>query len=396
MKLRYIVTILLASIIGFYACESMDDNFKQYLGEYNYSGRIDSLRVYPGYERVVLAWDNPIDQKSQKIKVVYGPDSTEVIYDTLVDSVSIDGLQAGTGYEFTVYTLDAKGNISVPTSVTAFPISQSFVETLTAPSLVVETQGQDQVITLLGLSNVMMRFSGVINYSVTGPGGFTADGEIDVTDQVIKTNPTTGAIEHVTLNELTMPIADLGLGINLLPPGPYTFTYTASVWPIMDNLTSIDEIELERVINMEVQPIIINVTVLGGQTSDQYNTTGGEGVDKVTDGNHNSKYLTGNRQTWIKFITNNPQIVKRYTLVSGNDAPERDPKDWNLEASTDGENWVILDERRNMAFGGRNAESRFDVNNDTMYQYYRLNILNNNGGNLFQLSEWTLYGLKLE
>ncbi len=396
MKLRYIVTILLASIIGFYACESMDDNFKQYQGEYNYSGKINSLRVYPGYERVVLAWDNPKDQKSQKVKIIYGPDSTEIIYDNLVDSVSIDGLQAGTGYEFIVYTLDSKGNTSIPTIVTAFPISQSFVETLTPPSLVVGTKGQDQVITLLGLSNVMMRFSGKINYTVTGPNGFSASGEADVTDQVIKTNPTTGAIEYVTLNELTLPVSELGLGMNVIPPGLYTFSYTASVWPIMGNLTSIDEIELDRVANIEVQPIIINVTVLGGQTSDRYNTTGGEGVAKVTDGNNNSKYLTGNRQTWIKFITNEPQIVKRYTLVSGNDAPERDPKDWNLEASTDGENWVILDERRNMAFGGRKAESRFDVNNDTMYQYYRLNVLNNNGSNLFQLSEWTLYGLKLE
>ena len=374
----------------------MDDNFKQYQGEYNYSGKINSLRVYPGYERVVLAWDNPKDQKSQKVKIIYGPDSTEIIYDNLVDSVSIDGLQAGTGYEFIVYTLDSKGNTSIPTIVTAFPISQSFVETLTPPSLVVGTKGQDQVITLLGLSNVMMRFSGKINYTVTGPNGFSASGEADVTDQVIKTNPTTGAIEYVTLNELTLPVSELGLGMNVIPPGLYTFSYTASVWPIMGNLTSIDEIELDRVANIEVQPIIINVTVLGGQTSDRYNTTGGEGVAKVTDGNNNSKYLTGNRQTWIKFITNEPQIVKRYTLVSGNDAPERDPKDWNLEASTDGENWVILDERRNMAFGGRKAESRFDVNNDTMYQYYRLNVLNNNGSNLFQLSEWTLFGLKLE
>ena len=171
---------------------------------------------------------------------------------------------------------------------------------------------------------------------------------------------------------------------------------------IIDRLTTL-------AVNKGIEPVVV-FTKNDLENADEYvaiyekagiktfsvSCTTGEGVDKVTDGNHNSKYLTGNRQTWIKFITNNPQIVKRYTLVSGNDAPERDPKDWNLEASTDGENWVILDERRNMAFGGRNAESRFDVDNDTMYQYYRLNILNNNGSNLFQLSEWTLYGLKLE
>lgn len=242
----------------------------------------------------------------------------------------------------------------------------------------------------------MMRFSGKINYTVTGPNGFSASGEADVTDQVIKTNPTTGAVEYVTLNELTLPVSELGLGMNVIPPGLYTFSYTASVWPIMGNLTSIDEIELDRVANIEVQPIIINVTTLGGQTSDQFNTTGNEGVAKVTDGNNNSKYLTRSQTTWIQFITNKPQVVKRYTLVSGNDAPGRDPKDWRLEASKDGQNWVVLDERKNMAFGGRNAESRFDVNNDEMYQYYKLVVTANNGESLFQLSEWTLFGLKLE
>ena len=151
MKLKYIVAIMLASLIGFYACESMDDNYKQYLGEYNYSGKIDSLRVYPGYERVILAWDNPKDQKSVGVRILYGPDSTEVIYNEMVDSVSIDGLAAGTGYEFIVYTIDKQGNLSVPTTMTAFPISLDYVEALTPPSLVVEVQDNEQVVSLLGL-----------------------------------------------------------------------------------------------------------------------------------------------------------------------------------------------------------------------------------------------------
>ena len=119
MKIKHIVGLLLITMLTFHACESMDDNFREYLGEYNYSGKITNLRVYPGYERVVLAWDNPKDQKSKTIKIVYGPDSTEVAYDSMVDSVSVEGLVAGTGYEFIVYTLDDKNNISVPVSVTA-------------------------------------------------------------------------------------------------------------------------------------------------------------------------------------------------------------------------------------------------------------------------------------
>src|SRR5690554_6939164 len=87
---------ILLVLMAHYGCESMDDNYKQYIEEYNYSGKIDSLRVYPGYERVILAWDNPKDQKSKTIRVIYGVDSTVVNYDSMVDSVSIEGLDAGT------------------------------------------------------------------------------------------------------------------------------------------------------------------------------------------------------------------------------------------------------------------------------------------------------------
>lgn len=396
MKLKYIVAIMLASLIGFYACESMDDNYKQYLGEYNYSGKIDSLRVYPGYERVILAWDNPKDQKSVGVRILYGPDSTEVIYNEMVDSVSIDGLAAGTGYEFIVYTIDKQGNLSVPTTMTAFPISLDYVESLTPPSLVIEVQNNEQVVSLLGLSNVMMRFSGLINYTVEGPGGFTSTGSIDLTDEVITTDPTTGAVQYNTINEVSLPVADLGVGVEFFPPGMYNFTYSASVWPIMGNQASIDEVTLEREINIDVQPIIINVTVLGGEVSDQYNTTGGEGIAMLVDGNLKSKYLAGHTTTWMMFRTNEPAIITRYALTSGNDAPSRDPRDWVLEASNDGASWVTLDQREGITFPLREQTVNFEVaDNNELYQYYRLRVTRNNGSSIFQLAEWTLYGPKL-
>ena len=47
------------------------------------------------------------------------------------------------------------------------------------------------------------------------------EGVIDITDQVIKTNPSTGSVEYVTFNDLSIPVADLGLPVEFLPPGPY-------------------------------------------------------------------------------------------------------------------------------------------------------------------------------
>lgn len=394
MKIKHIVGLLLITMLTFHACESMDDNFREYLGEYNYSGKITNLRVYPGYERVVLAWDNPKDQKSKTIKIVYGPDSTEIAYDSMVDSVSVDGLVAGTGYEFIVYTLDDKNNISVPVSVTAFPISSSFVETLTSPSLVIEVQNNEQVISLIGLSNVLMRFAGKIDYAIAGPNDFFTEGEIDITDEVISTDPNTGLIVYNTINNLSIPVTDLGY--ELLPPGEYTFTYTVAVWPIIGNQISIDQVELTNDVTIDVQPIIINITSLGGVVSDQYNKTGGEGIDKLVDGDINSKYLAGARTTWMMFKTNDPAIVTRYSLTSANDARERDPKNWTLQASNDGVNWTVLDQRQDIAFPIRFQTQTFEIEgNDTLYQYYKLDVTENAGSSIFQLAEWTLFGPKL-
>lgn len=367
----------LAAILAYWGCDSMDDNFKQYVEEYNYSGKIDSLRVYPGFERVILAWDNPKDQKSKSIRIVYGPDSTEVLYDTLVDSVSVEGLDAGTGYEFIVYTKDSHGNISVPTSITAFPVSQAFVDGLTPPMVVVQAIGPDQYLTLMGTSNVLMQFSGNVEYTVTGPGGFTKSDAVYLP-------------ELIGESQINIPVSEI-VPLPFLPVGEYTFNVKASVKPIVGNLTSVDEVWLENQQVVNVQPVVINLMTIAGSISDRYNTTGGEGIAKLVDGNYSSKYLTGGQQTWMMWKMDRQFIANNYIMVSGNDAPSRDPKDWKVEGSNDGVNWVTLDERTNMVFESRNMKKTFLMNNTTPYSHYRLNVSSYIGTSLFQLSEWTLY-----
>jgi hypothetical protein len=367
----------LAAILAYWGCDSMDDNFKQYVEEYNYSGKIDSLRVYPGFERVILAWDNPKDQKSKSIRIVYGPDSTEVLYDTLVDSVSVEGLDAGTGYEFIVYTKDSHGNISVPTSITAFPVSQAFVDGLTPPMVVVQAIGPDQYLTLMGTSNVLMQFSGNVEYTVTGPGGFTKSDAVYLP-------------ELIGESQINIPVSEI-VPLPFLPVGEYTFNVKASVKPIVGNLTSVDEVWLENQQVVNVQPVVINLMTIAGSISDRYNTTGGEGIAKLVDGNYSSKYLTSGQQTWMMWKMDRQFIANNYIMVSGNDAPSRDPKDWKVEGSNDGVNWVTLDERTNMVFESRNMKKTFLMNNTTPYSHYRLNVSSYIGNSLFQLSEWTLY-----
>ena len=351
---------ILLVIMAHYGCESMDDNYKQYVEEYNYSGKIDSLRVYPGYERVILAWDNPKDQKSKSIRIVYGVDSTVVNYDSMVDSVSIEGLNAGTGYEFIVYTLDAQQNLSVPTYITAFPVSQAFVDGLTPPMVVVQAIGPDQYISIMGTSNVLMKFSGNLEYTVNGPDGFTQTDEVYLP-------------AFIGQSQVDIPVSSI-IPLPFLPEGEYTFEIKVSVYPIISNLTSADEVVLSNTQTITVEPVVINLMTIPGTISDRYNTTGGEGIVKVIDGSSNSKYLTGGAQTWMMWKMDRQFIATYYTLVSGNDAPGRDPKDWKIEGSNDGVNWVTIDQQSGILFSNRFEKKTFLMANRTAYSHYRMNI----------------------
>ena len=129
MKSNILGTLLAATVAlgGLAACDNMDALYTQYMQEQTYSGKISNLQGQSGTGRVVLTWTNPEDQISKKIKIVYGDDKQEKIYETLVDEASIDGLTAS-AYQFTVYTMDAFGNLSVPVSISKTLYTQSHIK----------------------------------------------------------------------------------------------------------------------------------------------------------------------------------------------------------------------------------------------------------------------------
>lgn len=155
-----------------------------------------------------------------------------------------------------------------------------------------------------------------------------------------------------------------------------------------DNLTA--EAKL-KVISSEP----IDVTSMGMLTVSQENGGGpnaGEGSPKVVDGDLSSKYLSEYKQPfWLTLEFEEAPVINVYRLTSGNDAPGRDPRDWQILGSNDGENWEVLDERMGQTFTGRNQTREFYFSNDTAYTYYRLDITSNNGAGLFQMSEWQVF-----
>ena len=122
--------------------------------------------------------------------------------------------------------------------------------------------------------------------------------------------------------------------------------------------------------------------------------TANEGSPKLVDGNLNTKYLAGYvAPFFVDLEFDQPVVAGYYALTSGNDASDRDPKDWQIQGSQDGVTWVTLDSRTGYTFPDRKLTREFFFNNNTAYKFYRFNILKNNGGGLFQMQEWSLFNL---
>ena len=118
----------------------------------------------------------------------------------------------------------------------------------------------------------------------------------------------------------------------------------------------------------------------------------GEGSPKLVDGDTSTKYLASYLDPFfltLEFET--PRIINIYRFTSANDASSRDPRDWQISGSNDGENWETLDERTNEFFNERHMTREFYFDNNKAYTYYRLDVISNNGASLFQMSEWGVF-----
>jgi predicted alpha-1,2-mannosidase len=117
----------------------------------------------------------------------------------------------------------------------------------------------------------------------------------------------------------------------------------------------------------------------------------GEIAVNLTDGNPASKWLAFERTATITYLLDSPQTATEWSLTSGNDAPERDPRAVTLQGSADGgANWVDLDAQPAVAFTGRGATNEYAVTAPGAYDAYRLDITQNAGAGLTQLADWSL------
>ena len=138
----------------------------------------------------------------------------------------------------------------------------------------------------------------------------------------------------------------------------------------------------------------IDQTDRGGIVTASSQIHDGEAKEMAFDNTTETKWLTDFTSTgWIQFQFNNNQkyTISKYSISSANDAAERDPRNWSLLGSIDGDSWVVVDQKTGIVWSERFQRREFTCSNPGEYSYYRLNITQNNGaGNLTGFSEMEL------
>jgi hypothetical protein len=132
-----------------------------------------------------------------------------------------------------------------------------------------------------------------------------------------------------------------------------------------------------------------NLANLGGVISSQHSAASGFAVENLIDNQPATSFITYNKPSWVQFRALTPRIVSKYSLTSSSESSQRDPKNWTLSASNDEVNWTELDKVSGFAFPDRMDEQSFEIENETAYTYYRLNMEPRLGATL-QLAEWKL------
>jgi hypothetical protein len=122
-----------------------------------------------------------------------------------------------------------------------------------------------------------------------------------------------------------------------------------------------------------------------------------EGAARAFDGDPATKWYNNNRagDWWLQyqFTSGAPVAVVQYRLTSANDAPERDPQDWDFQGSNNGVDWTTLDTRQGEKFSARLQTKTYWVRQSEKFQSYRLRVTKQAGAaqNNLQLSEFSLF-----
>ncbi|WP_339770305.1 discoidin domain-containing protein [uncultured Paraglaciecola sp.] len=148
-----------------------------------------------------------------------------------------------------------------------------------------------------------------------------------------------------------------------------------------------------------VQEVTTADNLAGATITGRARISDGEAETMAFDKDTQTKWLdnggvpSADEPSWIQVEFAQAHAVSSVFITSANDAPERDPENFDLLASNDGETWVTLASFLGESFDERFERKEFSFSNGLAYSFYRLNITKNKGDtSLMQLTEIQLVG----
>ena len=172
----------------------------------------------------------------------------------------------------------------------------------------------------------------------------------------------------------------------------------------IEETTKLQEVttEFHEEAETEEHPKNINVdsyiSQVDAASSTKVSTSANEGVEKLFDGNINTKMCTLNGfPLRIAWQMEKPIVLKKYTLTTANDSAAysyRNPKVWHLYGSNNGTSWTQIDTVTDSGIEAKNLETyTYETDVQKSFQYFLIQF-EGNGTNYygFQLAEISLHG----
>jgi len=133
-----------------------------------------------------------------------------------------------------------------------------------------------------------------------------------------------------------------------------------------------------------------------------HGTSSEQSVTEACDGNNNTKWSVAHSGrlpiVWqTQVFAPQKQALTSYTLTSADNNATLDPKSWRFLGSQDGQNWTLLDEKKDVpAWPSRKMAHFFTFNNSTIFTYYRLEFLETQKAERLEIAEISLGDIEWE
>lgn len=136
--LGYII-LCLSTLVLCTSCQDIEDTYKDFLGngEIRYLGKCNNLSVSPGWERLIVKWENSEDPIVDKIKLTWSTDDMKdsVLLDKGTTEYNIPNLSDNT-YKITICSLNKEGESSLENSLYARPYTINHEEVISFSRLI--------------------------------------------------------------------------------------------------------------------------------------------------------------------------------------------------------------------------------------------------------------------